>query len=77
MLEDAIFTSSNWLNHSYNQVTLQRFITASLNGWAWCRDSPDACSEYIGSSDPSAAEERFIINEINSLVCTNYSHLLI
>ena len=41
MLQDAIWANTEKLSDPTYQDTTTKFITASLEGWAYCRDNPE------------------------------------
>src|SRR4051812_5796488 len=43
MLEDGVFTQGKWINDTSHQDIAKRFLTASFQGWIYCRDHAAAC----------------------------------
>jgi NitT/TauT family transport system substrate-binding protein len=70
MLEDNIFTTENYLKSSANRDTAKRFIAASLQGWIYCRDHLQECTNTVlaqGTALPRG-HQRWMMNEINALI---------
>ena len=42
MLEDGVFVRGDWIKDKKNQATAVKFLTASLKGWAYCRDNVES-----------------------------------
>ena len=74
MLQDHIFAREAWLAGETNGVAnteiATKFIHASLQGWAFCRDSADECVQIVLDNGPTLGEShmRWMLNEINKLV---------
>lgn len=74
MLQDHIFAREAWLAGETNGVPnteiATKFIHASLQGWAFCRDSADECVQIVLDNGPTLGEShmRWMLNEINKLV---------
>src|SRR3954471_6241196 len=47
MLEDGIFTQGNWIKDTKHQDIARRFLTASFQGWIYCRDHPAPCLQMV------------------------------
>lgn len=71
MLQDAIWASGERLasDPAYADITT-RFIAASLQGWAWCRDNIDACVDVVLDNSPILGRSHmtWMLNEINNLI---------
>jgi NitT/TauT family transport system substrate-binding protein len=70
MLQDAIFARAAWLAEGDNEATATSFLSASFQGWIYCRDNPADCIEYTvnaGSQLP-AGHQAWMMNEINPLI---------
>ena len=72
-LEDGIFVTEEWIADEANQDIAVRFLKASFKGWAYCRDNPDDCTQYVLDSGPTLGEghQRWMVNEINNLIWPN------
>jgi NitT/TauT family transport system substrate-binding protein len=73
MPEDGIFVSEEWLNADpKNKDIAARFLRASFKGWAFCRDNPDACVEYVLAQDSGGVmtqeAQKWQMDEVNKLV---------
>jgi NitT/TauT family transport system substrate-binding protein len=72
-LEDGIFVTADWLADEANQDITTRFLKASFQGWAFCRDSFDECLQHVLDNGPTLGEghQRWQLNEINALIWPN------
>jgi len=72
-LEDGIFVKADWLADEANQDITTRFLKASFQGWAFCRDSFDECLQNVLDNGPTLGEghQRWQLNEINALIWPN------
>jgi len=72
-LEDGIFVKADWLADAANQDITTRFLKASFQGWAFCRDSFDECLQTVLDNGPTLGEghQRWQLNEINALIWPN------
>jgi NitT/TauT family transport system substrate-binding protein len=72
-LEDGIFVTEEWIADEANQDIAVRFLKASFKGWAYCRDNPDDCTQYVLDAGPTLGEghQRWMVNEINNLIWPN------
>jgi len=70
MLQDAIWANGDRLDDAAYQDITTRFIAASVEGWAWCRDNADDCVEVVLSNGPTlgASHQAWQLNEINALI---------
>ena len=70
MLEDNIFTTSNYLNSAANRGTATKFIAASLKGWIYCRDHAKDCVNTVLANGPALprGHQTWQMNEINALI---------
>jgi NitT/TauT family transport system substrate-binding protein len=75
MLEDDLFTTGKWLSSTANQATLVKFLKASFQGWAYCRDNQASCLSSVLKNGPTlgAGHQRWQLNEINALIWPNAS----
>ena len=71
MLEDGLFTTSSWL--SSNTDVAQRFIAASDQGWIYCRDHVQECTNIVLKNGPTLGKghQLWQMNEINKLIWPN------
>src|SRR5512133_834492 len=70
MLEDNIFTTTNYLKNPANVETAKRFVAASLQGWIWCRDHQADCVKTVLANGPALPKghQTWQMNEINALI---------
>lgn len=70
MYQDAIWASEERLADAAYQDTTQRFVTASLKGWIYCRDNAQACADIItaNGSKLGASHQLWMMNEVNKLI---------
>jgi NitT/TauT family transport system substrate-binding protein len=68
MLQDAVWVNAEWV--ADNEEVAQRFLEASFEGWAFCRDNFDACVEIVlaNGSTLGASHQAWQLNEINALI---------
>ena len=71
MLQDAIWADGARLesDDAYRDIAI-RFVTASLQGWAYCRDNVQACTDLVVAqgSKLGASHQLWQMNEINQLI---------
>lgn len=70
MLEDGIFARGDWLKEAGNRDVAKRFVQASLQGWIYCRDHVQECTNIVlkqGTILPKT-HQRWQMNEINKLI---------
>ncbi|MGI9197699.1 MAG: ABC transporter substrate-binding protein [Candidatus Nanopelagicales bacterium] len=70
MYQDAIWASEERLSDPTYQDTTQRFVTASLKGWIYCRDNAQECADIItaNGSKLGASHQLWMMNEVNNLI---------
>ncbi len=70
MLQDALFARASWLAEAGNEDIATRFLTASFQGWIYCRDNPADCIQYTvnAGSTLGAGHQAWMMNEINPLI---------
>ncbi len=70
MLEDGIFVKGSWIKDAKNQDVAKRFLAASFQGWAWCRDNLNACTQIVLDNGPTLGKghQTWQVNEINALI---------
>ena len=68
MLQDAIFAREAYLK-DHEDVAV-KFLTASLKGWAYCRDNAQSCVDIVlkNGSTLGASHQAWQMNEINGLI---------
>jgi NitT/TauT family transport system substrate-binding protein len=70
MLQDAIWANTERLADPAYQDTTTRFIAASLQGWAYCRDNVESCRDIVvrAGSTLGASHQLWQVNEVNKLI---------
>ncbi|WP_369068640.1 ABC transporter substrate-binding protein [Kineococcus terrestris] len=70
MLQDAVWASSDRLGDSAYQEQTVAFLKASLKGWAYARDEPEAARDVVVArgSTLGASHQLWQVNEVNKLV---------
>ncbi|MGD9700803.1 MAG: ABC transporter substrate-binding protein [Acidimicrobiia bacterium] len=71
MLQDAIWADGAKLeSDAAYKETAVKFVAASLEGWAYCRDNAQECSDIVVSkgSKLGASHQLWQMNEINKLI---------
>ncbi|MGH2525961.1 MAG: ABC transporter substrate-binding protein, partial [Actinomycetota bacterium] len=70
MLQDAIWADGTRLGDEEYRDIAERFVTASLQGWAYCRDNVEACRDIVieRGSRLGASHQLWQMNEINRLI---------
>jgi NitT/TauT family transport system substrate-binding protein len=71
MLEDGLFTTKSWL--AANTSLAERFIAASDEGWIYCRDHVQECTNIVLQNGPTLGKghQLWMMNEINKLIWPN------
>jgi NitT/TauT family transport system substrate-binding protein len=70
MLQDAIWANTEKLaDETYKEQTV-KFIAASLQGWAFCRDNVEKCRDITvaAGSTLGASHQLWQVNEVNKLI---------
>jgi NitT/TauT family transport system substrate-binding protein len=71
MLQDAIWADGERLasDDAYRDVAV-RFVTASLQGWAFCRDNVETCRDSVVAKGSKLGDSHqlWMMNEINKLI---------
>jgi NitT/TauT family transport system substrate-binding protein len=71
MLQDAIWADGERLasDDAYRDIAV-RFVTASLQGWVYCRDNLEACRDIVVAkgSKLGNSHQLWQMNEINKLI---------
>ncbi len=70
MLEDGIFATGDWLKDAKHVDIAKRFVAASLQGWAYCRDNVTACTGIVLKNGTllGKGHQTWQTNEINKLI---------
>jgi len=70
MLQDAVWADGTRLGDADYQDITTRFLAASIEGWAWCRDNADGCIDVVLANGTTLGEshQRWQLNEINALI---------
>ncbi len=70
MLQDAIWADGSRLEDPAYVETATKFVAASIQGWAFCRDNVSACRDIVVSkgSKLGASHQLWQMNEINKLI---------
>lgn len=71
MLQDAIWADTDKLaNDPDYQDKAVRFVSASIEGWVYCRDNPESCRDIVIASGSTlgASHQLWQMNEINKLI---------
>jgi NitT/TauT family transport system substrate-binding protein len=71
MLQDAIWADGARLADDDAYVSIAtRFVAASIEGWAFCRDSPEECRDIVvaAGSQLGDSHQLWQMNEINKLI---------
>ncbi len=70
MLQDAIWADGARLSDAAYADQTSRFIAASVEGWAWCRDNADACVDVVLANGTTLGKshQAWQLNEINKLI---------
>ena len=71
MLQDAIWADGARLasDDAYRDIAV-RFVAASIQGWAYCRDNPESCRDIVvaAGSQLGDSHQLWQMNEINKLI---------
>jgi NitT/TauT family transport system substrate-binding protein len=71
MLQDAVWADAERLesDDAYRDIAV-RFVTASLQGWAFCRDNVEACRDIVVAKGSQLGDSHQLwqMNEINKLI---------
>ena len=73
MLEDNIFTTEKYLKTPSNKTTIVNFLKASFQGWIYCRDHVQECTNIVLKNGTALGHghQLWQMNEINKLVWPN------
>ncbi|MFZ9017290.1 MAG: ABC transporter substrate-binding protein [Ilumatobacteraceae bacterium] len=71
MLQDAIWADAERLasDADYRDIAT-RFVAASMQGWAFCRDDVQGCADIVLAAGPTlgASHQLWQMNEVNKLI---------
>jgi NitT/TauT family transport system substrate-binding protein len=70
MLQDAVWANTEKLKDAAYQDRTVKFLTATIKGWAYCRDKPDECRDMVVAkgSKLGKTHQLWQMNEVNKLV---------
>ncbi|GAA2395784.1 ABC transporter substrate-binding protein [Dactylosporangium salmoneum] len=70
MLQDAVWANTEKLKDKAYQDQTVKFLTATIKGWAYCRDKPDECRDMVVArgSKLGKTHQLWQMNEVNKLV---------
>jgi len=70
MLQDAIWADGARLSDEAYRSTAVKFVAASLQGWAYCRDNVEACRDIVVAkgSKLGNSHQLWQMNEVNKLI---------
>ena len=70
MLQDAIWADGERLDDPEYMDLATRFVAASIQGWAYCRDNPQECADIVLAAGPTlgASHQLWQMNEVNRLI---------
>lgn len=71
-LADGIYAQGEWLKDEANQDIAARFLAATYEGWAFCRDDVDGCVSIVldNGSNLGETHQKWMMNEVNKLIWT-------
>ena len=71
MLQDAIWADGERLanDEEYRDIAA-RFVAGSIQGWVYCRDNPESCTDIVLAAGPTlgASHQLWQTNEVNKLI---------
>lgn len=70
MLQDAVWANTDKLKDKAYQDRTVKFLTATIKGWAFCRDNPEQCRDLVVAkgSKLGKSHQLWQMNEVNKLV---------
>ncbi len=70
MLQDAVWANTDKLKDQAYQDQTVKFLTATIKGWAYCRDKPEECRDMVVAkgSKLGKSHQLWQMNEVNKLV---------
>ena len=70
-MEDGLYVLEESLADEAFVDRMARFVSASMKGWAWARENPDAAADIVLEYDDTGAQteehQRRMMGEINKL----------
>ncbi|GAA3733026.1 NitT/TauT family transport system substrate-binding protein [Spinactinospora alkalitolerans] len=69
-LEDGVYARGEWLRDEENQDIATRFLKATFEGWAFCRDHFEECTDIVldNGSTLGYSHMAWQLNEVNRLI---------
>ncbi|MGH9270776.1 MAG: ABC transporter substrate-binding protein [Ilumatobacteraceae bacterium] len=70
MLQDAVWADATRMEDATYSDIATRFLAASVEGWAYCRDNPEECRDLVVASGSQLGDSHQLwqMNEINKLI---------
>ncbi|WP_432827194.1 ABC transporter substrate-binding protein [Dactylosporangium sp. CA-092794] len=70
MLQDAVWANTDKLKDKAYQDQTVKFLTATVKGWAYCRDKPEECRDMVVAkgSKLGKTHQLWQMNEVNKLI---------
>ena len=70
MLQDAVWANTDRLEDKAYQETTVKLLTATIKGWAYCRDNPEECRDLVvkKGSKLGASHQLWQMNETSKLI---------
>lgn len=70
MLQDAVWANTDKLSDPNYQQQTVKFLTATIKGWAFCRDNPERCRDLVVAkgSKLGKSHQLWQMNEVNKLI---------
>ncbi|AGL18824.1 ABC transporter substrate-binding protein [Actinoplanes sp. N902-109] len=70
MLQDAVWANTGKLGDAAYQQQTVKFLTATVQGWAYCRDHPQECRDLVVArgSKLGKSHQLWQMNEVNKLI---------
>jgi NitT/TauT family transport system substrate-binding protein len=70
MLQDAVWANTDKLSDPAYQQQTVKFLTATIKGWAYCRDNPETCRDQVVAkgSKLGKSHQLWQVNEVNKLI---------
>ena len=71
MLQDGLFVRGDWIKDKANQATATKFLTATFQGWIYCRNNWQGVRRTSSSRRArrfGSGHQRWQMNEVNELI---------
>ncbi|MGI5243705.1 ABC transporter substrate-binding protein [Dactylosporangium sp. CA-139066] len=70
MLQDAVWANTEKLKDKAYQDQTVKFLTATIKGWAYCRDNAESCRDMVVAkgSKLGKTHQLWQMNEVNKLI---------